>query len=70
MDLYMLLAKYNNFNDEDNKITMLVGLLHDYARFEQYTKYQTYSDIKSIVHGDLAIKRLFNENEIINYYVK
>ena len=32
MDYCMLLAKYNNFNDEDTEIAMLVGLLHDYAR--------------------------------------
>ena len=67
MDFCMLLAKYNNFNDEDTNIAMLVGLLHDYSRFEQWTKYKTYSDIKSIDHGDLAVKRLFNDNEIIDY---
>jgi len=67
MDFCMLLAKYNNFSDENKKIAMLVGLLHDYARFEQWTKYKTYSDLKSIDHGDLAIERLFDDNEIINY---
>ena len=67
MDYCMLLAKYNNFNDEDTKIAMLVGLLHDYARFEQWTKYKTYSDINSIDHGDLAVQRLFDDNEIKDY---
>lgn len=67
MDYCMLLAKYNNFNEEDKEIAMLVGLLHDYARFEQWTKYKTYSDIKSIDHGDLAVEMLFNNKEIVNY---
>lgn len=67
MDLCKLLAKYNNFNDEDTYIAMLVGLLHDYARFYQWTNFHTYSDIKSIDHGDLAVDMLFNNNEIKNY---
>lgn len=67
MDYCMLLAKYNNFNEDDTKIAMLVGLLHDYARFEQWTKYKTYSDIDSIDHGDLAVERLFDDNEIVDY---
>ncbi|MBQ9072478.1 MAG: HD domain-containing protein [Bacilli bacterium] len=67
MDYCMLLAKYNNFSDENIEIAMLVGLLHDYARFEQWTKYKTYSDIKSIDHGDIAVERLFDNNEIKNY---
>jgi len=67
MDFCMLLAKYNNFSNENTEIAMLVGLLHDYARFEQWTKYKTYSDLKSIDHGDLAVKRLFDDNEIVNY---
>lgn len=67
MDYCMLLAKYNNFNREDTEIATIVGLLHDYARFEQWTKYKTYDDIKSIDHGDLAVERLFDNNEIVNY---
>lgn len=67
MDFCVLLAKYNNFSDENTEISILVGLLHDYARFDQWTKYKTYSDIKSIDHGDLAVEKLFDNNEIKNY---
>ena len=56
-------------NGEDQDFWGLVGLLHDYARFEQWTDYKTYSDIKSIDHGDLAVKRLFDDNEIINFCI-
>ena len=67
MDFCMLLAKYNNFNDDDTNIAILVGLLHDYSRFEQWTNYKTYSDIKSTDHGNLATERLFKDREILNY---
>lgn len=67
MDLCMLLAKYNNFSEENTLIAMLVGLLHDYGRFEQWTKYKTYKDSISIDHADLAVLKLFDNNEIKNY---
>ena len=67
MDFCEFIAKENNFNDKDMEISLLVGLLHDYARFEQWTKYKTYSDLKSIDHGDLAVEKLFDNNEIIDY---
>jgi len=67
MELCELIARENNLNNRDIKIAKLIGLLHDYARFEQWTKFGTYSDIKSIDHGDLAIEMLFENNEIINY---
>ena len=67
MDFCKFIAKENNFIDKDMEISILVGLLHDYARFEQWTKYKTYSDLKSIDHGDLAVEKLFDNNEIKNY---
>ena len=60
-------AKYLGLNNKDITLASFIGLLHDYARFEQWTKYKTYSDKDSIDHGDLAVKRLFEDNEIINY---
>lgn len=67
MDFCIFIAKNNNFSEKDTEISILVGLLHDYARFEQWTKYKTYSDLKSIDHGDLAVEKLFDNNEIKNY---
>ena len=67
MDLCLLIARDNNFSEEDIEIAMLVGLLHDYSRFEQWTKFGTYNDLKSVDHGDLAVLRLFNDNEIVDY---
>ena len=46
---------------------ILIGLLHDIARFEQYTKYKTFRDSISIDHGDLGVEILFEEKEIEKY---
>lgn len=69
MELCLLLAKNNNFNKEATEISVLIGLLHDYSRFEQWSRFQTYSDINSIDHGNLAVKRLFKDGEITNYCI-
>jgi len=70
MDLSRLIAKYNNFNDNDAEIAAVVGLLHDYSRFEQWTDYKSFNDFDSVDHGDLAVQRLFDEQEIKNYSLK
>ena len=41
-----------------------MGLLHDIARFEQYTRFQTFSDLKSIDHGDYGVEILKQNNYI------
>lgn len=67
MDLCKEIAKHNNLSEEDIKIAMIIGLLHDYSRFEQWEKYKTFSDTNSIDHGDLAVERLFDDKEIVCY---
>jgi hypothetical protein len=42
-------------DENDTLIAETVALMHDVGRFEQFTKYQTYSDHKSINHNDLAV---------------
>lgn len=52
----------------DTKVAQLCGLFHDIGRFEQYKKYQTYSDIQSVDHGDLGVSILKEQfNQIENY---
>ena len=67
MDLSILISRYLGLDDKDITLASIIGLLHDYARFEQWTKYKTYRDKDSIDHGDLAVKRLFDDNEIMDY---
>ena len=64
------LAINNSFNETDIYLSKVIGLLHDYARFEQWTCFNTYSDLNSVDHGDLAVKRLFDENEIADFNIK
>ena len=69
MDLCRQLSESLNLNNEDTYLAMIIGLLHDYARFEQWTKYKTYSDYKSVDHGNLAVKILFDNNEIEKFNI-
>ena len=67
MDLCHNIAQDNNLNKEDTEISILIGLLHDYGRFEQWQNYKTYSDKDSIDHADLGVYKLFDNNEIVGY---
>ena len=44
-----------DISDHDRFITEVAGLFHDVGRFEQYTKYRTFVDLKSEDHGQLGI---------------
>ncbi len=61
------IAKNLNLSDEEIQIATLIGLLHDIARFEQFTKYATFRDRDSIDHGDLAVEILKKDDYIKNY---
>lgn len=69
MKISKRLSRNLNFSKENMKIAQTVGLLHDYARFEQWTKYKTFNDFESVDHGDLAVEKLFDNNEINDYYL-
>jgi len=55
--------------EEDFDLAILSSLLHDIARFEQWTKYETYVDAKSFDHGDQGYK-ILKENNYINEYIE
>ena len=50
------IAQGLGLDDNDCLIAETVALMHDVGRFEQFTKYLTYSDRKSISHSDLAVE--------------
>ena len=58
-----------NLSEDDIKLAYNCGLLHDIARFKQYSEYQTYIDEKSFDHGDIGYeiltKLLEDENKDI-----
>ena len=46
------IARDLGWSDEDVRTAEAIGLLHDVARFPQYTRYGTFSDRRSIDHGE------------------
>ena len=58
------ICKSLKLNEEDINLAYLIALLHDFGRFEQVRMYNTFIDIKSIDHADLACKLLFEDGYI------
>lgn len=61
MEISRQIAEGLELSQEEIELATLIGLLHDIARFEQYTKYNTFRDLESIDHGDLGAEILKNE---------
>lgn len=70
MDFAEEIANSENLKEDDIELSVIIGLLHDYGRFEQWTNYQTFNDLKSIDHGDLGVQILFQQNHIEKFYNK
>jgi len=58
MEISKQIAEKLELSQEEIEVAKLIGLLHDVARFEQFTKYNTFKDLKSIDHGDLGAEIL------------
>ena len=54
----------------DAKLSYDIGLLHDYARFEQWKRYASYKDMLTIDHGDLAETMLFEQGDIKKFDIE
>ena len=65
MEISEKIATNLKLDEERKELAILIGLLHDIARFEQYTRFKTFRDFDSIDHGDLGVKIL--ENDIRKY---
>ena len=59
------IGKSIKLNKNDMELVRVCALLHDIARFEQYTKYQTFEDSKTFDHGDKGAE-ILEENSITN----
>ena len=69
MEISNELAKEEQFSEEKIEIATLIGLLHDLARFKQYTEYQTLSDQQSFDHGNMAIK-ILEEKDYLRKFIQ
>lgn len=61
MDISEQIAQKLGLTYEEINLAKLIGLLHDIARFEQYTKYNTFKDLESVDHGNLGVEILQND---------
>ena len=59
------IGKSIKLNKKDMELVRVCGLLHDIARFEQYTKYEMFDDRKTFDHGDKG-RKILEENGINN----
>lgn len=69
MDFCREISESLNLSDNDIKISMLIGLLHDIGRFEQIRVYNTFIDKDSIDHADYGVNLLKNDN-FMNKFTK
>ena len=60
------IAKSLNLTEDEIILAAKAGLLHDIGRFEQWTQYCTYNDLKSIDHADLGVE-ILKKNNYIEY---
>lgn len=61
------IAQDLKLSEEQTLLAQLIALLHDIGRFEQVRIYNTFTDRKSIDHGDLGVKILFEDGFIRNF---
>lgn len=61
MEISKQIAEGIGLSKEEIEIATLIGLLHDIARFEQYTQYGTYKDLASFDHGDVGAEILYKD---------
>ena len=57
-----------NINEEDTNLALLIALLHDIGRFEQYKRYESFVDYETVDHADFACQLLFEEGLIRKFY--
>lgn len=67
MNISTEIAKSLNLNQEQIKLATLIGLLHDIARFEEFTRYDNFSLNNKFDHGNYAEKVLRENNFIRNF---
>lgn len=62
------IGKSLSLNDKQIDIVVLSALLHDVARYEQYTLYKSFADSKIYDHGDRGCE-ILRENDFIKEFI-
>ena len=58
-----------NMDTVERDLASNIALLHDIARFKQWTDYKTFHDEDSFDHGDMAVTILFDEGKINDFII-
>ena len=58
------LCQQLSLTQEETQLASLIALLHDIGRFEQWTRYQSFADHKTIDHALFSSQLLFEEGYI------
>lgn len=58
------IAKSLALSQNDIELAWILGLLHDFGRFEQFKQYGTFRDSESVDHAELGANLLFGEGYI------
>jgi len=61
----LYLAEELGLSDEQKQIAETIALLHDIGRFEQFVRYRTYNDPRSVDHGLLGLEVL-RQTKVLN----
>ncbi|MBO6047889.1 MAG: HD domain-containing protein [Erysipelotrichaceae bacterium] len=67
MKVMKQLANSLKLSDELCDLACLIGLLHDYGRFEQWQTYQSFRDDLTVDHADFSARLLFEEGAIRHF---
>ncbi|MCD7808878.1 MAG: HD domain-containing protein [Erysipelotrichaceae bacterium] len=58
-----------HLSEEDKQLAALIALLHDIGRFEQWIRYQSFADYKTIDHALFSSDLLFHQQLIREFIV-
>lgn len=61
-DEMLYLTNSLSFKPHQEILAQTIALLHDIGRFEQFLKYRTYSDCKSVNHNELGLEIIAENN--------
>lgn len=67
MSLAAKFARSEKADAGDLQLAVAAGLLHDYGRFEQYKRFETFADARSVDHGELGAELLKKHNVLHNF---
>ena len=67
MNLMIKYATTLGWSKQDIELAKIIGLLHDYGRFEQYRIYKSFIDLETVDHANKSVEELFDKNQIVEF---